>query len=120
MTTQSTEPFTAEQVITDPNGARFLLKIEGDVGVTRGPLGRFLDLAVQIRDEGLEIPAGLAAVLELEQRPTQEAWRALLHAHGQLLGILAPIAGVMADYNPGDDAVATLGKIVDLLAPLGG
>jgi len=65
----STEPFVSEQVVTDLNGARFLLKIEGEVEVTRGPLGRFLDLAEQIRSEGLEIPPRLERLLDDLQRP---------------------------------------------------
>jgi hypothetical protein len=65
----TSEPFVAERVITDPNGARFLLKIEGEVVTTRGPLGRFLDLADQIRAEGLELPPRLEALLADLQLP---------------------------------------------------
>jgi hypothetical protein len=64
------EEFTSEpQVITGPDGVRFELVVTGEIEVTRGPLGRFLDLAEQIRGEGLDVPPEIAAVLQdLEQR----------------------------------------------------
>lgn len=117
----TSEPFTAEQIITDPNGARFVLKIEGEVEVTRGPLGRFLDLAEAIRAEGLEVPPGLAAVLELEQRPTLEAWadlnqrwETLYRTSYQATSILSQILQVLAG-TAGDDAGVALSKIVNVV-----
>lgn len=50
-------------------GGRFELVITGEADVTRGPLGRFVDLAEQIRSEGLSVPPQIEAVLDELQRP---------------------------------------------------
>ena len=65
------EPFASSQIVTGPNGVDMVMTVEGVVEVTRGPLGRFLDLAEQVRSEGLEVPPLLAAVLEELQRPME-------------------------------------------------
>ncbi len=48
---------------------RYELVITGEAEITRGPLGRFLDLAEQIQAEGLSVPPEILAVLEKLQQP---------------------------------------------------
>lgn len=59
----------ASRVVEGPNGVSYLMEVTGVVDVTRGPLGRFVDLAEQITAEGLEVPPRLAAVLVELQQP---------------------------------------------------
>lgn len=129
MTTTS-EPFTVADVVTAPNGAKFLLEIHGTVDVTRGPLGRFLDLYEQIRAEGLDpagsLPAAIPAVLDLAQRPTKAAYDALNAAFdaacrsaAEMARTLSEVAQVVAEYDPVMEgpaaAVAAMARIVDAL-----
>jgi len=66
------DAFTTQHVVEGPNGTRMLMTVEGHVDITRGPLGRFVDLAEQIRSEGLEVPPELDAALALLQHPTTQ------------------------------------------------
>lgn len=59
-----TQPFAAEQTVEDSDGQLYKMVITGEAEVVRGPLGRFVDLAEQIRAEGLEVPPRIAAVLQ--------------------------------------------------------
>lgn len=52
------------QVVAGPDGRMYELRIEGTAELTRGPLGRFLDLADEIRAEGLDVPPEITAVLD--------------------------------------------------------
>lgn len=61
--TTRTVPFVhTEPVMRD--GRLYELRIEGTAEVTRGPLGRFLDLAAQIEAEGLTVPSEIRDVLD--------------------------------------------------------
>jgi len=53
------------------DGVRYELVITGEAEITRGPLGRFVDLAEQIRSEGLTVPAEILDVLEKLQLPQE-------------------------------------------------
>ena len=57
------------RLVEDPNGIWYRMEVTGVVDVTRGPLGRFVDLAEQITAEGLQVPPRLAAVLAELQQP---------------------------------------------------
>jgi hypothetical protein len=63
--TTSPMPFVCE------DGERYELVITGEVEITRGPLGRFVDLATQIQSEGLDVPPEIADVLEKLQLPLE-------------------------------------------------
>lgn len=64
--------FTGEpQIITGPDGVRYEVVISGTAEVTRGPLGRFLDLAEQIRSEGLDVPDEISETLDRMTGGTQ-------------------------------------------------
>jgi hypothetical protein len=113
------------RVVAGPDGQRYELVITGEAELTRGPLGRFLDLSQQIRSEGLTIPFGVAAVLELEQRPVREEWEALKVAYQrqyqnlhEAATVLAQIALVVVEYDPVMQgpaaAVAAMTRIVDI------
>ena len=65
------EPFTSSQIVKGPNGVDMVMTVEGVVEVTRGPLGRFIDLADQITAEGLEVPPRIAALLLALQQPME-------------------------------------------------
>lgn len=52
------------QVVEGPGGVLYQMVISGTAEVVRGPLGRFIDLADQIRSEGLEVPAEIVAALD--------------------------------------------------------
>lgn len=56
-------------IIEGPDGIRYELVITGEAEVVRGPLGRFIDLAEQIRSEGLTVPAEILAVLAELDKP---------------------------------------------------
>lgn len=56
----------------DTDRVRYELVITGEAEVTRGPLGRFADLAEQIQAEGLTVPPEVLAALEALQRPRIE------------------------------------------------
>jgi hypothetical protein len=45
------------------DGRLYEMRIEGTAEMTRGPLGRFIDLAAQIEAEGLEVPPQISDVL---------------------------------------------------------
>lgn len=65
---------SSRETVVGPDGRLYELRIEGTAEVTRGPLGRFLDLRHQIRDvEGLAIPSELNDVLDkLAEIPAEE------------------------------------------------
>lgn len=50
--------------IVGPDGLLYELRIEGAADLTRGPLGRFVDLAEQIEAEGLTVPSEIRDVLD--------------------------------------------------------
>jgi uncharacterized protein YfcZ (UPF0381/DUF406 family) len=54
----------SDTVLTGSDGVRFELVFTAEAEVVRGPLGRFIDLAEQIRSEGLDVPPEIAAVLQ--------------------------------------------------------
>jgi len=53
------------------DGVRYELVITGEAEITRGPLGRFVDLAEQVRSEGLTVPPEILDVLEKLQLPQE-------------------------------------------------
>lgn len=69
-TCNETEPVVMSAgTFVGENGVTYEVKITGTAEVTRGPLGRFLDLAEEIRGEGLEVPEPIAAVLHDLSQP---------------------------------------------------
>jgi hypothetical protein len=56
-------------VLHTDDGAAFELQFEGSAEVERGPLGRFIDLAEQIKAEGGVVPARIQQALDLEAEP---------------------------------------------------
>jgi len=115
--------FTSKQAVEGPDGQLYEVVITGEAEVTRGPLGRFVDLAAQIRADDLEVPAAVAAVLELEQRPTREAWNDLTQRvwlAGEASTVLSQLAQVVAEYNPVMEgpaaAVGAMTRIVEIFA----
>jgi hypothetical protein len=50
--------------VVGPDGRLYALRVEGTAELTRGPLGRFIDLAERIESEGLVVPAEIRAVLD--------------------------------------------------------
>jgi hypothetical protein len=62
------EPEQVRVVHTEPvmgsDGRLYELRIEGTAELTRGPLGRFLDLAEQVTAEGGVVPPEIRDVLD--------------------------------------------------------
>ncbi len=71
MGTPEIVPFTGEQAVLGDDGILYKLVIEGEAEITRGPLGRIIDLCDQIAAEGLEVPAPILAVLAELQKPME-------------------------------------------------
>jgi hypothetical protein len=46
------------------DGRLYEMRVEGTAELTRGPLGRFIDLAAQIEAEGLTVPPEIRDVLD--------------------------------------------------------
>ncbi len=72
MGTPEIVPFTGEQTVLGDDGIAYNLVIEGGAEITRGPLGRILDLCDQIGSEGLQVPPLIATALVELQRPSAD------------------------------------------------
>jgi hypothetical protein len=61
--TETVEFRSDPQIVIGPDGSLQKLVVIGTAELTRGPLGRFIDLAAEIEAEGLEVPAEISEVL---------------------------------------------------------
>jgi hypothetical protein len=52
------------QIVVGPDGRLQELVVMGIAEVTRGPLGRFIDLATDIEAEGLVVPVEIRAAID--------------------------------------------------------
>jgi hypothetical protein len=52
------------QIVVGPDGRLQELVVMGIAEVTRGPLGRFIDLAAAIEAEGLVVPVEIRAAID--------------------------------------------------------
>jgi hypothetical protein len=52
------------QIVVGPDGRLQELVVMGIAEVTRGPLGRFIDLAADIEAEGLVVPVEIRAAID--------------------------------------------------------
>jgi hypothetical protein len=68
-----TMELTGTSAMRAVDGQLYEITITADAEVVRGPLGRFIDLADQIRSEGLEVPPEIDAVLNALQQPKESA-----------------------------------------------
>lgn len=59
------------QVIRGDDGVLYELVVTGTAEITRGPLGRFIDLADQIEAEGLKVPPEILDLLHDLQQPKE-------------------------------------------------
>lgn len=57
-------PVTHTEPVLGADGMLYELRVEGTAEVNRGPLGRFLDLAQEMEDEGLTVPSEIRDVLD--------------------------------------------------------
>lgn len=57
-------PVDHRETVMGPDGRLYEMRVTGTAEVTRGPLGRFLDLAAQIESEGLAVPSEIRDVLD--------------------------------------------------------
>lgn len=71
--TPDVEQLEATGTFAGPDGQLYEITITADAEVVRGPLGRFIDLAEQIRSEGLEVPPEIEAALTALQQPKESA-----------------------------------------------
>lgn len=60
-------PYVSTEPVLGADGRLYEMRVEGTAEVTRGPLGRFVDLAAQIEAEGLTVPARIADAIAAEQ-----------------------------------------------------
>jgi hypothetical protein len=67
--TSTRTPFTVDRIIPGDDGNLYKLEITGQAELTRGPLGRIVDLCDQIIAEGLAVPPQILQVLDELQRP---------------------------------------------------
>lgn len=72
-TTPPAEPVTMDGVgqLVGDDGQLIPVYVHIEGEIVRGPLGRFIDLAQQIEEEGGEVPAPLKAVLIELQQPQE-------------------------------------------------
>lgn len=71
MTVSEDVELVGEGYITGPDGQRYKMNIRAEGEITRGPLGRFVDLVAQIEEEGGVVPEKLKAVLIELQQPQE-------------------------------------------------
>jgi hypothetical protein len=69
--TSTRTPFTVDRIIPGDDGNLYRLEITGEAELTRGPLGRIVDLCDQIAAEGLQVPPQILHVLADLQRPQE-------------------------------------------------
>jgi hypothetical protein len=69
---KTSTPFTVDQVVPGDDGIMYRLEITGEAELTRGPVGRIVDLCDEMAAEGLTVPAEILAVLADLQRPRME------------------------------------------------
>lgn len=66
-----TNELAGTSTMRSPDGQLYEITITADAEVVRGPLGRFIDLADQIRSEGLDVPPEIEAALAALQQPKE-------------------------------------------------
>lgn len=71
MTTTEPVELNGEGFLIGPDGQRSKIYVRLEGEVVRGPLGRFVDLAAQIEEEGGVVPAPITELLDRLQQPQE-------------------------------------------------